>query len=163
MADPLCYLEFAANLYFRRVGVRWPRRPRGLDKARFLIKKPSVWLSATPDTSTSSNSSATQATPASQATPSASYAEAANVTQEVFTASPTEPSRKHAPLSPAKGERPAAKKSTQPSPAPPLPQRPKNPFLACFMKALTKSGSSRTRVMTKVAGEVYYNFRALHF
>ena len=62
-----------------------------------------------------------------------------------------------------KASGPRQKNSTQLSPTPPLPQRPENPFLACFIKALTKSGSSRTRLMTKVTGEVYYNFRALHF
>ena len=109
MAGPLCYLVFAADLYFRRVGLRWPRRPRGLHEACFLIKKPSVWSLATPDTSTSSNSSATQATPASQATPSASYPEAANVTQELFTGSPSEPSRKRAPSSRLKASGPRRK------------------------------------------------------
>ena len=31
------------------------------------------------------------------------------------------------------------------------------------MKALNKSGSSRTLLMAKVNGDVFYNFRALHF
>ena len=93
---------------------------------------------------------------------SASYAE---VTQELFPSAPSaEASRKRAPPSPGK-ERPAAKKSTSPPSATPspLPQRPDNPFLNCFMKAINKSGPNRVRLMTKVNGDVFYNWRALHF
>ena len=57
------------------------------------------------------------------------------------------------------------KKSTTPTSATPspLPQRPDNPFLNCFIKAITKSGPSRTPLMTKVNGDVFYKWRALHF
>lgn len=54
--------------------------------------------------------------------------------------------------------------TTPPSATPsPLPQRPDDPFLNSFMKAITKSGMAHTHLMTKVNGVIFYNWRALHF
>ena len=118
----------------RRARPREPRAPESRGDTAADQPTPSTPSETAMDTEISpttdpspSSTSATQATPTSQPTPSASYAEAANATQELFTGCPTEPLRKRAPSSPAKGERPTAKKSTQPSPAPPLPQRSKKP------------------------------------
>lgn len=120
-------------------------------------------MDVTPVPSLAPEASATSSPPASADQPcsTASYAE---VTQELFPSETlTESSRTRAPPSPGK-ERPAAKKSTTPPSATPspLPQRPDNPFLNSFVKVITKSCTARTRLMTKINGDVFYNWRALH-
>ena len=96
-----------------------------------------------------------------QATPSASYAVEAHATQELFSdPPPTEPSCKRAPSSPAKGDKPAAKKSTITAAQPATPND--IPFFLSLMKAISKWGQTRTRLMSRISGDLFYHWQALH-
>lgn len=152
----------------RRARPQAPREPESGGGPEVSSHPPSTSDSTSMDTEPTPSSADTEQ-PASDtpsqpssavSSPPATYAA---VTQELFSAPPSvENSRKRAPPSPAKDDKPAAKKATS-STTSTSPTSTDNPYLSSFLRAITKSGPSRVRLMGKISGDVFYHWRALHF